>query len=80
MIKRDFICLSEKYLDSSTPDGLFEIDGYNLVWADHPYNIKISGVCIYYKESLSVRVISLPYLREALLLKMTFNNKRVIVS
>ena len=58
MYKHDFICLSETYLDSSTPDRLLEIDGYILVRADHPNNIKRGGVCIYYKESLPVRVIS----------------------
>ena len=42
--------------------------------------MKRGGVCIYYKESLPVRVISLPYLKEALLLEMTYNNKKVIVS
>ena len=80
MYKHDFIYLSDTYLDSSTPDSLLEIDGYILVRADHPNNIKRGGVCIYYKESLPVRVISLPYLKEALLLKMTYNNKKVIVS
>ena len=76
----DFVCLSETYLDSSTPNGLLEIDGYNLVGADHPNNMKRGGVSIYYKESLPVRVISLPYLKEALLLEMTYNNKKVIAS
>ena len=80
MYKHDFICLSETYLHSSTPDSLLEIDGYVLVRADHPNNIKRGGVCIYYKESLPVRVISLPYLKEALLLEMTYNNKKLIVS
>ena len=61
MYKHDFICLSETYLDSTIPDSLLEIDGYNLVRADHSNNIKRGGVCIYYKESLPVRVISLPY-------------------
>ena len=65
--KHDFICLSETYLDSSTPDSLLEIDGYILVRANHPNNIKRGGVCIYYNESLLVRVISLPYLKETLL-------------
>ena len=73
MYKHDFICLSETYLDSSTPDGLLEIDGYNLVRADHPNNIKRGGVSIYYKKSLPValKVISFPYLKEALLLEIT---------
>ena len=54
MYKHDFICLSETYLDSSTPDSLLEIDGYNLICADHPDNVKRGGVCIYYKESRPV--------------------------
>ena len=80
MYKHDFICLSETYLDSSTPDSLLEIDGYNLIHADHPDNIKRGGVCIYYKESLPVRVLDLTYLKEALLLEMIDNNKKIIVS
>ena len=67
MYKHNFICLSETYLDSSTPDGLLEIDEYTLVRLGNPNSIKRSGVCIYYKESLLVQVISLPYLKEALL-------------
>ena len=50
MYKHDFICLSETYLDSSTPDSLLEIDGYILVRADHPNNMKRGGVCIYYNS------------------------------
>ena len=80
MYKHDFICLSETYLDSPIPDSLLEIDGYNLVGVDHPNNIKRGEVCIYYKESLAVRVISLPDFKEALLLEMTDNNKKIIVS
>ena len=77
MYKHDFICLSKTYLDFSTPDSLLEIDGYYLVRADRPNNVKIDEFCIYYKESLPVPVIkSLRYLKEALLLEMTYNNKR----
>ena len=53
--KHDFICLSETHLDSSIPDSLLEIDGYNLIRSDHPNDIKRGGVCIYCKESLPVR-------------------------
>ena len=77
--KHDFICLSETYLDSSIPDSLLEIDGYDLIRSDHPNDIKRGGVCIYYKESLPVMAINIPYLKEALLLEMTCN-KKVIVS
>ena len=78
--KYDFICLSETYLDSSTPDNLIEIEGYKLIRADHPDNIKRGGVCIYYKESLPVGVISTRYFKEALQLEMSYNNKKVMVS
>ena len=71
--KHDFICLSET-------DNLIEIEGYNLVRAAHPDNIKRGGVCIYYKESLPVRIKTLPYFKEALLLEMIHNNKKVLVS
>ena len=48
--KHYFICSSETYLDSSIPDSLLEIDGYDLIRSDHPDDIKRVGVCIYYKE------------------------------
>ena len=80
MFKHDFLCLLETYLDHTIPDSLLEIDKYNLIRADHPNNIKRGGVCFYYKESLPARVISLSYFKEALLLEMTDNNKKIIVS
>ena len=48
----DFMCISETYLDSSVPaDGKeLAMEGYNLIRADHPNNVKKGGVCIYYKE------------------------------
>ena len=78
--KYDFICLSETYLDSSTPNNLIDIEGYNLVHADHPHDTKRGGVCIYYKVSLPVKIINLPYFKEALLLEMSYNKNKVIVS
>ena len=70
--KHDFICLSETYLDSSIPDNLIDIKGYNLVCSDNPDNIKRGAVCIYYQESLPVRFKTLPYFKEALFLEMKF--------
>ena len=62
------------------PDNLIDIEGYKLIRADHPDNIKRVGLCIYYKEWLPVRVISLPYFKDALLLEISHNNKIVMVS
>ena len=56
---------------------MIDIDGYKLIRADHSDNIKRGGVCIYYKESLPVRAIRLPYFKEVLLLEMS--NKKVMV-
>ena len=67
-------------MDSSIPDNLLDIEGYCLVRADHPNNIKRGGVCVYYKESLPVRVINISYIKEALFLEMNYNNKKVIIS
>ena len=51
-----------------------------MVRTDHSNNVKQGGVCIYFKESLPVRVINLPYLQEALLLELNDQNKRIIIS
>ena len=63
-----FICLSESYLDTMIPSDHISLDleGYKLVCADHPSNVKQGGICMYYKEPLPVRVINLPYHQEAL--------------
>ena len=45
-----------------------------------PIILKEVEFVIYYKESLPVRVLSSPYLKEALLLEMIDNNKKIIVS
>ena len=52
------------------------IEGYNLVCADHPSNPKKGGICIYYKESLTVHLINVNYLSECLLWEVTFDNKK----
>ena len=51
------ICISETYLDSSisVDDKRIQLDGYNLIRADHPNKIKKGGVCIYYKEPLCIK-------------------------
>ena len=67
-------------MDSATPNNLIDIEGYNSVRADHPDDTKRDGVCIYYKESLPVRVINLPFFNEALLLEMSYKKTKVLVS
>ena len=76
------LCLSQTYLDSPIPSDhvSLELDGYKLVRADHPNNVKRSGVCVYYKESLPVRLINVPYLQEALPLELNDQNKKIITA
>ena len=71
----DFICISETYLDSSisSDDKDIAIEGYNIIRADHPSNLKKGGVCIYYKESLAVKLIAVNFLNECILCGVTFD-------
>ena len=77
--KFDIICPSEKYLNSCTPsdDDTLQISGYNLVRSDHPFNSKRGGVCIYYKNFLPLRIISVNYLPECINFEITIGNKSV---
>ena len=76
--KYDFICISETYLDSTVAadDTDLAIEGYNLVHADHPNNLKEGVVCIYYNESLAVQLINVNYLSGCLLCEITFDNTK----
>ena len=72
-----FICISETYLHSTTnlDDKDLAIEGYNIIRPDHPNNLK-KGECIYYKESLAVKLINVNFLSECLVCEVTLDNKR----
>ena len=73
--KFDFTCLSESYLDStiSSDDSSLSLDGYNLIRADHPKNIKQGGVCIYYRETLPVKTVQINCLHECLVCEVNLH-------
>ena len=75
--KFDIICISETYLDSSTlsEDHNLEISGYTLVRSDHPSRNKRSGVCIYYKRFLSLRILNVQYLQERICFELITSDK-----
>ena len=75
--KFDIICISETYLDSSTlsEDHNLEISGYTLVRSDHPSRNKRSGVCIYYKRFLSLRILNVQYLPERICFELITSEK-----
>ena len=64
--KIDIIYLSETYLDSGIPfdNNNLELPGYHLVRTDDPTNTKRDSVCIYYHNSLPLKVIDIQYLNE----------------
>ena len=51
-----------------------------MVRAHHPNMVKRGEVYVYYKQSLPVRVINVPYLQEALLLELNDQNKKITIS
>ena len=62
----DLICLTETYLDSTV--------GYNLLRADHPDNVKRGGVCLYYRENLTLRLVDTPYIEQCILCEINIQN------
>ena len=69
----DILCISETYLDSfiSNDDTPLSLPGYNLARSDHPGNVKRGGVCLYYKEKLSLRMINVSFLSQCVLCEVT---------
>ena len=81
IFKYDLICLGETYLGSSFPldDSNLILNGYNLIRADHPQNVKRGGVCIYFKESLPITFFDVINLPECLLCEISYNNQKCCI-
>ena len=75
--KIDIICLSETYLDSniSSDNDNLELPGYNSVHADNPTNTKRGNVCIYYYNSLLLKVINIQLLNECINFEIRIGGK-----
>ena len=73
----DVICLLETYLYNSyhTDDDQLAFPGYNFIRADNPN--KRGGVCIYYRETLPVKIINVNILNECLVCELSFGHHRV---
>ena len=74
-----FIGVLPKFNISSVDKNLC-LDGYKLIHADHPKIIKQGGVCIYYRETLPVKIVQLNYLPECLVCEINYNKKIFIVT
>ena len=65
--KFDIICLSETYLNSTTPTDDDKLHlRYTFIRCNHPSNAERGGVCIYHRSSLPLRVLNIGYLHECL--------------
>ena len=75
--KLDVICLSETSLDYSisNDDDNLEIPGYELYRGDHPSNTKRGGVCIYYRNSLPLKILGIQYLHECVNFEIRIGGK-----
>ena len=51
------IYILEIFLNNTYEDNDLNLNGYSLLRADHPSNAKRGGVCIYYKETLALKVV-----------------------
>ena len=74
--KFDIICLAEMYLNSETLSNVenLRVPGDNLIRDDHPSNTKRWGVCIYFKESLPLRICNASYPNEYICYESMISN------
>ena len=78
----DITCLSETYLDSCifSHDPNLEVQGYDLIRANNPSNVKRGGVCIYYKKHLPLKLININFLlNESLTIELSIKNKLCVL-
>ena len=52
-----------------------DIPGYDLIWADHPSNIKGGSICVYYRNSLPLKILDIFYLQECIVFELKIGNK-----
>ena len=66
--KFDIACLSETCLDTSVPlhEVNLEIQGYELVRSENPSQHKRDSICIYFRNSLPLKILNIHYLQESI--------------
>ena len=72
-----YVHLSETYLDPSVPlhDLNLEIKGYELVQSGHLSQHKRDGVCIYFRNSLLLKILNIRYLQESISFELQVGSK-----
>ena len=76
--KFDIIGLSETFLNSSLQnnDDSLVLNEFKLVRSENPSDLKRGGVCIYFKESLSIKLLNITNLHECLVCELFLNGRR----
>ena len=66
------------FFDPSVQEGdkNIQLDGYNLLRADHPSNSKRGGVCIFYKETLGVCIVKSLSFNECIICEVSIQNSK----
>ena len=74
--KFDVICISETFPNSDTAfaDDNLKNEGY-IVRSDHPSDYRRGGVCIYYNQSLALKILDIKYLQECIVFQVLITNK-----
>ena len=80
--KLDFICISETFFDSSVQEGKknIQLDGYNLLRTNHLSNSKRGGVCIFYIETLGVRIVKSLSFSECIICESLYKIARAMLA
>ena len=75
--KFDGICISETLLNSDRAyfDDNLKIEGYNTVRSDHLSNYRRGSVCIFYKQSLALKILDFKYLQEGIIFRVLIGNE-----
>ena len=76
--KHDFICISKTLFDASVQerDKNIQLNGCNLLRANHPSNSKRGGKCIFYKETLVVCMVKSSSLSECVICQVSIQNSK----
>ena len=74
----DVICVAETFVDSlvSLDDRNLSIQGYSLIRADHPDDVKRGGICLYFKENLTLKVIDNFFIAQCIVCEITLQNQK----
>ena len=80
--QHDVICVLETFLDSSVllDDHNLSIQHYSLNQTDHSDDVKRGGVCQYFKENVTLKVIDNSFIAQCIVCEITLQNQKDYVA